>query len=70
MRTASREPDSTLAEPLIMATTQACGSKAAWIAAVKKFPGAMGMMDYTDAQARQSWELVCYDVPTAPACRG
>lgn len=70
MRTASREPDSTLAEPLIMATTQACGSKAAWVAAVKKFPAAMGMMSFTDAEARQSWELVCNDAPNAPACRG
>ena len=70
MHTASREPDSALAEPLIMATTQACRSKAAWIAAVKQFPGAMGMMDFSDAQARQSWELVCYEVPSAPACRG
>lgn len=70
MRTASREPDSTLAEPLIMATTQACGSQASWVTAVKKFPAAMGMTSYTDAQARQSWELVCYDAPTAPACRG
>lgn len=70
MRTAAREPDSTLAEPLIMATTQACGSKAAWITAVKKFPAAMGMMSFTNAEARQSWELVCSDTPTAPACRG
>lgn len=68
MRTASREPDSTLAEPLIMYTTQACGSKLEWIAAVKRFPGAMGMMDYTNAQAAQSWEIVCYDAPAAPAC--
>lgn len=70
MRTASQEPDSTLAEPLIMATTNACGSKAAWVAAVKKFPAAMGAMDFTDATASQTWELVCYDAPTARACRG
>lgn len=68
MLTASREPDSTLAEPLIMKTTQLCGSKEEGIAAVQKFPGAMGMRDYTNAQAVQSWEIVSYNAPAAPAC--
>lgn len=67
MRIASLEPDSTRADPLIAATLSSCSNKTEWIAALTKFPAAMGVTYVTDGKLEH--EAACSNEPSAPACK-
>ena len=64
MRAAAREPDSTKADPLIRKSLYTCKSKAQWVAALTKYPAAMGMYEVTGTE----WTAACIGEESAPAC--
>ncbi|AIY01604.1 hypothetical protein ART_2005 [Arthrobacter sp. PAMC 25486] len=66
MKNAALEPDSTKADPLILATLRVCGSKAEWVAALEKHPAAMGVYEVTGTE----WAAACIGEEDAPACSG
>jgi hypothetical protein len=67
MTKAADEPDSTLAEPLIISTLTACTSVDEWLSELERQPSAMGLT----AQARLGridLSVVCFRAPTTPVC--
>lgn len=68
MRIASLEPDSTKADPLIATTLSTCSSKAEWVAALTKFPAAMGVTYVTDGKLEH--QAACSSSQRLRACQG
>lgn len=67
MTTTADEPDSGLANPLIIATLSECTSTAEWLSALEREPGALGMTERAEI-GRLDLEVSCWGNESTPVC--
>lgn len=67
MTKAADEPDSALAEPLIIGTLTACTSVDEWLSELERQPSAMGLTERATL-GRIDLSVACFRAPTTSVC--